>query len=339
MKGYSLLMALMCWAWISAAQDIHFSQYWETAVLRNPATTGMQEEDFKALGAYRSQWNSMGKPYQTMAFTAEGRFGLRHSESDFLTISLLFFSDKAGDAGLKTTGIYPCINYNKHLSDPHHSYLSAGFTAGYVQRSFDLNALTFDNMYQNGQVEPGMGAGENLPLAKLNYWDLGAGVSFNSSIGEAERIHYIIGLSGYHFTRPKSSFYERGDALNLAMRINASFDLNYEFNDTWSVQLHSNLGLQGAYKEAMLGGLIQWTQFREGSRNFSIAAGLQNRFGDAIIPMLRVDMRRLGLGIAYDINNSSLKAATRMRGGLEIMASFKGFFHGESESASIAPRF
>ncbi|MBS1629281.1 MAG: PorP/SprF family type IX secretion system membrane protein [Bacteroidetes bacterium] len=338
MKRFSLLIAMMCWAMMGAAQDIHFSQYWETGVLRNPATTGIQQEEFKALGAYRSQWSSMGKPYQTMAFSAQGRFGLRHSETDYLTLSLLFFSDKAGDAALKTTSIYPCINYNKHLSDPHNSYLSAGFTAGYVQRSFDANALTFDNMYQNGQVEPGLGAGETLPLAKLNYWDLGAGVSFNSSIGSSERIHYIIGLGGYHFTRPKSSFYERGDALNLAMRFNASFDLNYEFNDVWSVQLYSNLALQGAYKEAMLGGMIQWAHFSEGSQNFSIATGAQNRFGDAIIPMLRVDMRQVGLSLAYDINTSALKAATRMRGGLELMAVFKGFFHGEPNSG-YAPKF
>jgi type IX secretion system PorP/SprF family membrane protein len=338
MKRCLLLLCGLLSAGMLAAQDVHFSQYWESSVLRNPALTGIYTEEFKAIGSYRSQWNSMGQPYRTMALSAEGRLPLRHSEADFLTFSLLFFSDKAGQAVLKTTGIYPCINYNKHLSDPHNSYLSAGFTAGHVQRSFDPGALTFDNMYQGGQVDPTLGAGENLPLNKMSYWDLGAGISYNSSIGDGERIRYIIGLGGYHFTRPKASFYER-DAVNLAMRFNASFDLNFELSETWSVQVHSNLAVQGAYKEAMIGGLISWSRLTEEGKGFTLAAGAQNRFGDAIIPMLKIDFRRQSLGFSYDINTSGLKAATKMRGGLEITAAFKGFFHGEENMASYSPRF
>jgi type IX secretion system PorP/SprF family membrane protein len=323
---------------ISHAQDVHFSQYWESNVLRNPALTGIHSEEFKTVGSYRSQWTSMGKPYQTIALSAEGRLPLRHSEADFLTLSLLFLSDKSGAAALKTTGIYPCINYNKHLSDPHNSYLSAAFTAGYVQRSFDPGALTFDNMYQGGQLDPGLGAGETLPLNKMSYWDLGAGISYNSSIGNEERIHYIIGVAGYHFTQPKASFFER-DAVTLAMRVNASFDLNFEINDVWSAQFHSNLAVQGPYKEAMIGGLLRWASLSDEGKGFMLSAGMQTRFGDALIPMLKVDFRSQSLCLSYDINNSALKAATKMRGGLEITAAFKGFFHGEENTSGYSPRF
>jgi type IX secretion system PorP/SprF family membrane protein len=337
------LLPLFCFLFLGAnlrAQDIHFSQYWETNVLRNPALTGVYAEDFKAGVAYRTQWNSLGTPYKTTAASVEGRFGIRHDRSDYFTVSAFFFSDKAGRASLNTTGIYPSINYNKCLSDPHNSFLSVGFTVGYLQRSFDPGKLTFDNEYQGGAYVPGYGAGESLPLAQLKLWDLGAGVSYNSSIGEGNRINYILGLSVYHFTQPKATFTERAELVNLAMRINTSVGLNFQLNDIWSVQLHGNLGLQGAYKESMLGGMVQWARIDENNEKaFGIAAGAQFRFGDAIIPTLKVEFKRQTLGISYDINTSPLKAATGMRGGLELTAFFKGLFRRSEDRGRNTPQF
>ena len=140
MKKTILSAAMLAAALIpAAAQDIHFSQFYETSVLRNPALTGIFTEDVKAGVLYRNQWNSLGSPYQTMAAGAESRFALGREGIDYLTVSALFYSDKAGRAALKTTGVYPSINYNKSMSDPHNSFLSVGFTAGYLQRSFDLS--------------------------------------------------------------------------------------------------------------------------------------------------------------------------------------------------------
>src|SRR6187402_2912003 len=175
------------------AQDIHFSQYYEVSVLRNPALTGIFNDDYKAGVIFRNQWNSLGNPYQTTAASAEGRFPVGRSATDYLTVSAMFFSDKAGRAALKTSGFYPAINYNKSMADPHNSYLSVGFSAGYLQRSFDPSKLTFDNQYQGGTFVQGAGAGEALPEAKLTQWDLGAGVSFNSGLGEDNNVVYFFG--------------------------------------------------------------------------------------------------------------------------------------------------
>lgn len=340
MKKQLFLFCILHFAFCASyAQDIHFSQYWESNVLRNPGLTGIYSEDFKAGAIYRSQWNSLGNPYQTMAFSAEGRFALRHTRSDYITVSAMFFSDKAGRASLKTTGIYPTINYNKCLSDPHHSYLSLGFTVGYLQRSFDPGKLTFDNFYQGGVVEPAAGAGEDLPNASMHHFDLGAGLSYNSSIGDGSRINYLLGISAYHFTQPKANFAQTSDLVNLAMRINGSFGLNFQINDTWNVQVHGNLAFEGAYKESMLGGMVQWAPPDENGKGFGISAGAQARFGDAIIPMIKLDYKAQSFGISYDINTSPLKAATSMRGGLELTAFFKGFFHRSDEGGRDTPRF
>ncbi len=324
---------------ICQAQDVHFSQYAEQSLLRNPALTGISDGDFRASASYRSQWGSLGKAYQTLSATAEGRFSIRRNGQDYVSIGLAGYSDKAGRAGLKTTAFYPCINYHKHLSasDERRSFLSAGFAAGMLQRSFDPGALTFDNQYQN----PGAGAGEELPIAKLSYWDLSAGLSYNGSVGDGDRLTFLVGLGAWHLTKPRATF-SQTSALNLNTRWNASLSLNMRLLEAWSAEAHANVAIQGPYREAMLGGLLRWARLgnNDDSRGgFGIAAGAQLRFGDAVIPTLRVDYKSQRFGISYDVNTSSLKAATGMRGGLEITAVFSGFFHPADGGGGVGPRF
>ncbi len=324
----------------AAAQDIHFSQFYETSVLRNPALTGIFTEDFKAGVAYRNQWNSLGNPYQTMAASAESRFALGREGVDYLTISAMFYTDKAGRAALKTTGVYPSINYNKSMSDPHNSFLSMGFTAGYLQRSFDPSKLTFDNMYQGGIVVPSAGAGETLPMNKLSYFDLGAGVSFNSGIGEDNRVVYFLGLSAFHFTQPRATFAEEGEIMNLATRWNASLGVHTTFSDVWSLQAHANVALQGKYRETMVGGLLRWCRTDPGNvKDFALSGGLFYRMNDALVPTLKLEWTKFSFGMSYDVNNSDLRAATKMRGGFELTAFVKGFFGQNVQDRRTCPRF
>jgi len=322
------------------AQDTHFSQFYETAVLRNPALTGIFNDDYKAGVVYRNQWSSVGSPYQTILASAETRFSINHSQTDYLTISAIFCTDKAGAAVLKTTSFYPAINYNKNLGDSHASYLSVGFTAGYLQRSFDLSKLTFDNQYQGGVVVPSLGAGESLPVAKFSHWDLGAGVSFNSGVGENNNVVYFLGLSAYHLTQPRATFSDQSEVLNLATRWNGSFGLNVTLNDIWSTQVHANYAMQGQYRETILGAMLRWGRLDQSNKqSFAISGGAFYRLNDAIIPSLKLDYKKQSFGISYDINTSTLKDVSKMRGGLELTAFITGFLGHHYEDKHTCPRF
>ena len=63
-------MLLLCT--ISAkAQDIHFSQFFETPLLRNPSLAGIFKGDVRAQMVYRSQWNNVTDAYRTGSFNIE----------------------------------------------------------------------------------------------------------------------------------------------------------------------------------------------------------------------------------------------------------------------------
>jgi type IX secretion system PorP/SprF family membrane protein len=333
-----LLLLLACVP--AAAQDIHFSQFYESSVLRNPALIGLMQEDYKVVVSHRNQWSSVAKPFKTSLISAEAHFPVGRDGVDYISVGLAGYSDKAGRISLQTTAFYPAINYNKSLEDAHGSYLSVGFTGGYLQRSIDLSKMTFDHMYQGGVVVPGAGSGENLPAPKVSHWDLGAGVSFNSSLGEDNQVSYILGVGAYHFTQPRQSFFGNGQVASLQTRWNVNADVNWRFNDEWNIMFHANLMRQGSQQELIAGGQLRWSQTNSfNQKPFAMSVGTFYRIGDAIVPVVKLEHKSLAFAMSYDVNISKLREVSRMRGGLELSAFLSGLFSGRIDDKRICPRF
>jgi len=128
----------------SYAQDLHFSQFFEAPLLRNPALAGIFTGDYRIQGVYRDQWNSFTNAYKTGSFNAEYKLPVGRTD-DYLTIGLQVLYDKAGSAGLTSTQVFPALNYSKSLSNTHSSYLSLGFMGGYVEKRIDISKITTNN--------------------------------------------------------------------------------------------------------------------------------------------------------------------------------------------------
>ena len=69
---YLILSALFLQVAGSKAQDIHFSQLYETPLYLSPANTGFFNGYVRAIANYRNQWASMNNAFQTMAFSLDG---------------------------------------------------------------------------------------------------------------------------------------------------------------------------------------------------------------------------------------------------------------------------
>src|ERR1700682_2689772 len=115
------------------SQDLHFSQFFEAPLLRNPALAGIFTGDYRIQGVYRDQWNSITNAYRTGSFNGEYKIPIGKG-NDFLTTGMQILYDKAGTVGLTTNEIFPALNYQKSLSDVKTMYLSLGFMGGYVEK-------------------------------------------------------------------------------------------------------------------------------------------------------------------------------------------------------------
>lgn len=323
----------------NAQADIHFSQFYETSILRNPALTGVFEKDYKVGVYYRNQWSTISHPFETKLVSGEGRVPVSSTSEDFFSFGILAFGDKAGSVDQKITGFYPAINYNKSMNVDKNSYLSVGFTGGHIGYSFDPAKATFNNQFQGGRFDPMLPSMENIPNSQMSFWDLGAGVNYNSSTGDGNNISYMIGASGYHFTQPKFSYYQV-DGIKQNMRLNANAAAGFNVTESVLIQTQGNVALQGTYREIMAGALISWTRYLTEQQTFVLTGGAFYRLRDAVIPVIRVKYNSLALGVSYDINTSTLKDASKMAGGAEITLFHTGDFTNKGMAKKmVCPKF
>ena len=79
---------------IAGAQDIHFSQFFEAPLYRNPALAGLMNADVRVQTIYRSQWNSVANAYKTASLNAEYKIPV--VSDDYLTLGAQVFYDRSG---------------------------------------------------------------------------------------------------------------------------------------------------------------------------------------------------------------------------------------------------
>ncbi|MBN9482917.1 MAG: PorP/SprF family type IX secretion system membrane protein [Bacteroidetes bacterium] len=336
-----MLAATACSGPEAKAQDIHFSQFYENAILRNPALTGIFSGDYKAGVNYRTQWSNISAPFKTILASAETRVAVNREVGDYISFGATATYDRAGSINFNSMQIYPAINYNKAMADGHRSYLSIGFTGGYIQRSYDLSKATYSSQYANGQYDPLRPSGENMNNTSLQYFDLGAGMSFNSTIGEAHMVNYYIGAAAYHVAKPKETFAGDQDMLRLDTKWNGNLGIRAAFNEQYSLIVHVNYSQQGPYQEIIGGGLVSWHTRSESIYNFAVYAGCFLRVKDALIPTIKLDYDKYSITMSYDVNTSSLKPATNGTGGYEMSLYIRGNYkHNDRMGGQVAcPRF
>src|SRR5512138_901669 len=136
MTTCSLLLAGCCFS-----QDIHFSQFFQAPLLRNPALAGLFTGDVRVQAVYRNQWNSVTDAYKTASLEGEYKMPVGRMD-DYVTAGLQLLYDKAGTIGWTSTHVLPAINYHKSLSKDWNTYLSLGFMGGIVNRWFDRSKMT-----------------------------------------------------------------------------------------------------------------------------------------------------------------------------------------------------
>ena len=327
---------------VSYAQaDIHFSQFYETSILRNPALTGIFSTDYKVGVFYRSQWSSISNPYVTTLGYGEVRVPVGKRSSDFISFGLLGYSDKAGSIDQRITSFYPAINYSKSINPETNTFFSMGVTGGYTQYSFDPSKATFNNQFLGGSFNAANPSLENITSNKMTMWDLGAGINYNTSAGPNNSVTYILGLSAYHLTQPKFTYYPKEDVPEY-MRFNGNAAVAFDVTSEVTAQLHLNYAQQGTYSEKVIGGLFTYAQSTLTSKPiYALTFGLLYRYQDAIIPVFKLKYRNSGIGISYDMNVSTLKEASNLRGGMEITVFVAGDFHDKNAilKKTVCPKF
>lgn len=333
-RSYLVLTVFLSFFYITKTngQDIHFSQFFETPMLRNPSLAGIFDGDIRIQGVYRSQWGSVTEPYKTGSFNLEYKKPIGKGD-DFITTGLQLVYDKAGTTDFTTTNILPALNYHKSLGGEKTQYLSLGFMGGIVQRRLDRSKITTNNQYDGNGYNPAMSDGEVFINSNYSYLDGSVGMTYNSALSvNKPHDNYFVGVAYHHFNRPKNSFYQRPD-IELSPKWVFSAGVRFTVSEQSYITFQADRSVQGTSKET-IGGALYSIKIGEDYEkpDYTLHVGGFLRWQDAFIPVIKLDYNPFSIALSYDVNVSELKTASQGHGGMELSVTYVGFFDRDNSS-------
>lgn len=296
-------------------QDVHFSQFFESPLYRNPALSGIFTGDIRVQAVFRDQWNSVANAYKTGSLSAEYKSPIGQAD-DFLTLGMLALYDRAGTIGWTTVQLLPALTYHKSLSADYNRYLSVGFMGGWVQKSFDRSKMTTNGTYE------GLGDGERLTNTSYSYLDGSAGISYNATIKDNPEDNFYLGMAYHHFARPSGSFY-RDASVELNPKWVFSGGLRFGISEYAYLTVQADHSRQGTHTESVAGAMFGLKLGPDPETPpYVLHAGMYLRLNDALIPVVKLDYYPFSFAFSYDVNVSKLRTSSFGRGGMELSLSF-----------------
>jgi len=298
------------------AQDPNFSQFFASPLTLNAALTGKFDGVYRVAGNYRNQWPTIYNAFTT--YTASFDAGLlknRIPEYDQFGVGILGFADQAGDGVLKTNAAALSISYHKAIDEDGYHQIGAGFQGGFVSKRLDVSKVYFeDQLTTSGFTGPTLEVFPNQRVS-VSYFDLNAGLLYNGSTNGYN--NFYLGASMYHINRPKETF-QNDPYFLLNARVTLQGGGKIPIGQYNYLHFSANHSMQAKAHNTVVGGAYALNLNGDIDNPTTLYLGSWFRFGDAVIPYIGLEFGELHFGATYDVNTSSLKPGSNMRGGAEI---------------------
>jgi type IX secretion system PorP/SprF family membrane protein len=306
-------------------QDVHFSQFYQTPLIVNPALTGVFSGDQRGIINYRNQWNDFA-PYTTYSLSVDSRILKKKLKDKYFGAGLFLYHDEAGDTKLSTTQAHFSISSTIEIASNHS--VSAGLQGGIAQRVLNGGTFKWGSQYDGYGFAPDK-SGESAYFENYTFGDFSAGISWNfgkseTNISSNDYLGATAGFAVYHINAPKQGF--DLENLNREFVIHGSAVIGMKGKPLALIPSIIYLQ-QGSLKEINIGGLLRLTLRQESKytgflKAVSAYGGIYYRVADALIPTILFEVANYALGFSYDMNVSPLTEASNGKGAFEISFRF-----------------
>lgn len=305
------------------AQDIHFSQFYNSPFNLNPGLNGQFNGAYRFIANQRTQWRSITLPYTTFGFSAEARHislpdGVLNTKdgnklSTNWNTAISFYDDKAGDSRLKSNCIQLALG--REFSTGGNSYISPSIMLSYTGLSIDYSQLNYDNQWNGLAYDPNINPSENFSRNQRSYLSAAIGAVYVNQWSNTK--NFTAGLSIFNLTNPKQSFFD-SPSVKLDTRINLHAQYLFPINELWLAETLFLWSHQGAYRELNLGARAFYILEEKKWTSTRLYTGIVGRARDAGYAIAGIKHNEWEAGISYDINTSNLKPASSGKGGFEF---------------------
>ncbi len=315
-----LLVFVVLGGYALKGQDLHYSQFFNSPLNKNPALTGIFNGDQRIYANYRHQWYSVPVPYLTFSGSYDQKFINPRNPDNFFSGGLLLNYDKSGDSRMVTLQAGLSLSYTAARDE--NNLLTIGIQGSYLDRSFHYgDNLQWDNQFDGLMFNPGLSSGEPFDEGRhgFSFGTLGAGVNYRWQ--QTARTNLNIGGAIHHINSPDHTFYDDGD-IDWPNRFTVMLASSWQLSNLLDLKVKGMAQFQGSAHEYVPAMLLSFHINQQRGRQFIMDIGCMARLNDdevdAVVPMIAFDFNSWYVGVSYDINLSDFRVATQRYGGPEI---------------------
>jgi type IX secretion system PorP/SprF family membrane protein len=289
------------------AQDPHFSQFFASPLTINPALTGNANSDLRVFTNYRQQWLGNTTSYNTGTLSIDSRlFKEQLGDKRVLGIGGFFMSDQSLNGYFKST--YASINtsYMIALDDAGEHNIGIGLAGIYGDRRLDFTKLTFSEQFGSGGFNTALPTGESSLTNLKPYISVASGILYRYK-GEESDIEF--GISGYHYNKPKQSFFSDSSGNYLPARFVTHFSMENYLSEKISLSTNAIFQTQAKQSYFAAGAIMNYGSMEDGEGKI-FSAGLFYRSDDAVYPYAGLTVNNFQLGLTYDVTVSKFKTSS-----------------------------
>lgn len=298
----------------SSAQDIHFSQFFNTPLASGPGTIGTFDGEYRFNGIFRQQWRAVTIPYRTFALggDAANAVGVKG-----LGLGAWIFNDKAGDSRMDQTHLSIGASWTEWFGASQEHALTGGLQFGFTNLSLDPSRLSFDNQYNGFYYDPSLGSGEQFAQSSSARADLHTGAVYRYQADARTRVQ--IGFGAFNLTTPGISFLN-GPSTELDMRTSTHVMVQFPIATKIDLLPMVQFMAQGEFQELDIGSNLRYILLQRFGLQRAVILGAHYRAADAGYLHAGLEYDDWTFGLSYDINTSDLVPASRNRGAIELTA-------------------
>lgn len=311
-------------------QDLHQTDYRLNPMLLNPAYTGAYWGSLRVGGVYRDQFRPfIVQAWKSPAFYVDSPVSKGFKQNDWVGVGLHVFTDRAGVAGLSSSGAYLTAAYHLGLDKRNFRLLSFGVQYGSINRRVDdASGIIFADELQN--ITPLSPDQNYFDQYKHNYSDLNIGVKYVARTSKTNTL--LLGANARHLLRPAAL----SDFLNLVVTLHATYRYRYSKRVDFEPVVYFNTTKTATTVSA------QWMAHYRllNAQKTALRLGLGYRSKDAMQVMVGALQDGWEFGLAFDLTVSAAASATRGFGGFELGASkiIKIYKKPEAPPSILCPR-
>ena len=313
MLRYRLFLVLLgaCLSLNTFAQDLHFSQFFNTPLNTSPGLTGIFNGDHRYQLNYRRQWQNVPVDYLSADVSADFKFRNKKN-SNFIGVGALVNYDKAGDLNLKLTEFNAMVSYSFVLNSK--NIITPGISIAFLQRGFDPQDARTGNQWDGFAYNPTFPA-EFIGEETISYIDFSAGLNYRYQ--SSYRSHLDIGAGFQNINGPSDKFSPTGTYdSKRPLLITTYLMFNQQISKEFDILINGMYAKQDAYNELV--GNLQVKFYLSKVLDKAIYFGIGYRNNDAWYPMIAMDYGQFYGAFSYDMNISDFDIATDGRGGPEF---------------------